>query len=707
MSLHIGQLSPDVRQGYLEHLFQRFGNCTVRLKDGYGFAEFDSNNDAARAMRALHGKFVCGKRITVNWSKQQRRFPKDFRSSRIADSSHSHRRAPRDGNFRSRDSIAQNNRPASHDQGNSPDGALEKKSSDGALEKKSSDGALEKKSSDAALEKKSSDAALEKKFEDDVEDLKDVRGTVGEDPMEMKRNEDGTNDANAIEHDRWLETGKGNHGRDDDFDRYEPYHGYVRQEERGRVVRASSHETYHNRHSSQKSKEYPAECFDMNHDKSKSPPAVYNHGAAGHIPRDCSQKTDGKFEEWRDALIRQEEKMPRLGKSESTLRRQPAAHDSPQKTDGKFEAWRDAFICQREMVVRPTRFGSASRRHPEESHVDMVVETHHTIQDVVQDDIKQFSDGTRSAQKLRNVSREDKRHIRCSEGISSQAPKESRKRSRSKRSRWSSLSAGSTTSCSRSRCSHSRSCSCSRAHSPSHSAYSSSKSSQPTQPKRLRSVAISNVNYPAPLPPSGSPQHNSPSVAENKNLDFLVNSPLAGNLDFKTATRLKHMCDYQQEAPVVPFKLKIQSNGESTVFGHDANVDGCTATNLNKNMVHDDNFANGVESWKTNSENASSVKSNKDILVKNGGKSLKLTTIEVVSALKHYGMEAHGTDLRNQPVEKYFGAARLWPWEVIYYRKLKKGPISTENYAKRLEQNKKYSIVDQYVRSSSGWWECH
>ncbi|KAF0934255.1 hypothetical protein E2562_023616 [Oryza meyeriana var. granulata] len=129
----------------------------------------------ARAMWALQGKFVCGERITVNWSKQQPRFSKDFRTSRTIESSH--RRAPRDGNFRFRDSVAQKNHPASHDQGHSPDVAPEKKSSDGALENKS---------------------------DDDVEDLKDVTETVGEDPVEMKRNEDGTSDANARKKDEKI-----------------------------------------------------------------------------------------------------------------------------------------------------------------------------------------------------------------------------------------------------------------------------------------------------------------------------------------------------------------------------------------------------------------------------------------------------------------------------------------------------------------------
>uniref|UniRef100_A0A0E0K0Q3 RRM domain-containing protein n=1 Tax=Oryza punctata TaxID=4537 RepID=A0A0E0K0Q3_ORYPU len=642
----------------------------VRLKDGYGFVVFDSNDDAARAMRALQGKFVCGERITVNWSKQQPRFSKDLRSSRNVESSH--RRAPRDGNIRSRDSIAQKNHPASHDQGHSPDVAPEKISSDGALEKKS---------------------------DDDVEDLKDVRETVGEDPVEMKRNEDGTSDANVIEHDRWEETGKGNPGRDDDdFDCYEPYHGYARQEEREEVVKASSQETNHHRFSSQKSKEDPGERFDTNHYKSKSPPSCYNRGAAGHTARDCPLKTDGRFEAWRDALSRQE----RLRRFGSPSRMRPDTRDCSKKTDDRFEAWRDALSRQEKGMVRLKRFGSPSRKRPEEFRVDMVVETHR----MVQDGRKQFSDRTSHAHRLSNVSREDKKHTRCSDGIP-QTPKESRKRSRSKRSRGSSLSSDRSTSHSTSKCSHSR------AHSPSHSAHSSSKSFQPTQPKGLRSMAVSNVS---PLLVSGSPQLNLPSSAENKNSNFLVNSPLEGNLDSKT-TGLKHIRDYQQdikdsrlsgEAPVIPLRLKIQRNGELTVSGKDANLDGYTETNLNKNLVYDDNVANGVQVQKTNSEDASSVKSNKDILVNNeSSSSLKLTTNEVVSALKHYGIEARGTDLLNQPVEKYFGAARLWPWEVIYYRKLKKGPISTENYAKRLEQNKQYSIVDRYVRSSSGWWECH
>lgn len=72
--------------------------------------------------------------------------------------------------------------------------------------------------------------------------------------------------------------------------------------------------------------------------------------------------------------------------------------------------------------------------------------------------------------------------------------------------------------------------------------------------------------------------------------------------------------------------------------------------------------------------------------------------------LKHYGLELDENE-RNLPPQAYFGSARLWPWEIIYYRRLKKGPISIENYARRIAQNQEFGIVDKYVRSSSGWGE--
>jgi hypothetical protein len=77
------------------------------------------------------------------------------------------------------------------------------------------------------------------------------------------------------------------------------------------------------------------------------------------------------------------------------------------------------------------------------------------------------------------------------------------------------------------------------------------------------------------------------------------------------------------------------------------------------------------------------------------------------SVLKHYGLGCQDENEKPLPAEAYFGSARLWPWEIIHYRRLKKGLISIENYARRVDQNREFGIVDKYIRSSSGWGELH
>ncbi|KAF7804254.1 serine/arginine-rich splicing factor 4-like [Senna tora] len=82
-----------------------------------------------------------------------------------------------------------------------------------------------------------------------------------------------------------------------------------------------------------------------------------------------------------------------------------------------------------------------------------------------------------------------------------------------------------------------------------------------------------------------------------------------------------------------------------------------------------------------------------------------MSSEEMCMVFKHYGLELPKDDEQNLTVDAFFGSARLWPWHIIYYRRLKKGPISTENYARRVAQNQEFGIVDKYIRSSSGWGE--
>ncbi|KAK8628916.1 hypothetical protein V6N13_009496 [Hibiscus sabdariffa] len=95
------------------------------------------------------------------------------------------------------------------------------------------------------------------------------------------------------------------------------------------------------------------------------------------------------------------------------------------------------------------------------------------------------------------------------------------------------------------------------------------------------------------------------------------------------------------------------------------------------------------------------VETDSDISVR----STSVSPEELCMVMKHYGLEPPNENERHLSAEDYFGAARMWPWEIIYYRRLKKGPISTENYARQVAQNKEFGIVDKYIGSSSGWGE--
>ncbi|GJM85177.1 hypothetical protein PR202_ga01605 [Eleusine coracana subsp. coracana] len=569
MSLHIGQLSPDARQPYLERLFQRYGPCFVYLKDGYGFAVYECNADAARALRALHGKYVCDRRITVNWSKNQPRFSQGFRrNSRFAESPH--RRTSRDGreNIRFRDSLAVKNRPPSHDEHHN----------------KNPPASHEKNSPASHDESHDSASAREKEYDKLTEGVNDAGENIAEEEAsleEMKRDEGGTVDASAIEHERWAEAGKGTPGDGDGFDCYEPYHGLDRQKETEDMIKASPWDSRGHGRSSEKWRDHSDKHVDVSHnDKSRSPPTCYTCGVSGHCARYC-----------------------------------------PQEMDAKLKARRDGLHFRDKLELRQRRFGSPSWRQPDFVFIQW---------------IKSVIEFKMAGNHFLILKREylDSRH-----------------------------------------------------RSPSYSAHSSSKSSQPTQ----REGSRSNINKPVPFSTSGPPQHKSSPDVGNKNPDGLVNCPLEDKSDFWTTpeNEIKHTNNKQEgkgsalNSEVLPDKC--------------ANVDGYTGVKFGKSLAdYNDNITSEVRSQNANFDGTSSVKSNQDILGKNGrSKSLKLTTNEVVSALKRYRMETHEVESLDQPVEKYFGAARLWPWEIIYYRRLKKGPISTENYARRLEQNKEFGIVDQ------------
>jgi hypothetical protein len=87
------------------------------------------------------------------------------------------------------------------------------------------------------------------------------------------------------------------------------------------------------------------------------------------------------------------------------------------------------------------------------------------------------------------------------------------------------------------------------------------------------------------------------------------------------------------------------------------------------------------------------------------GRSTIISTEEMCMVLSKSGLDLPKGHEIQLSTDDFFGAARFWPWYIIYYRRLKKGPISIENYARRVAQNQEFNIVDKYIRSSSGWGE--
>ncbi|XP_021765614.1 serine/arginine-rich splicing factor 4-like [Chenopodium quinoa] len=85
------------------------------------------------------------------------------------------------------------------------------------------------------------------------------------------------------------------------------------------------------------------------------------------------------------------------------------------------------------------------------------------------------------------------------------------------------------------------------------------------------------------------------------------------------------------------------------------------------------------------------------------GSRLSISAEELSRVMKCYDLKHPEENEQHLDVGDYFGSSRLWPWEIIYYRRLKKGLISMENYARRVAQNEAFHITDKYIRSSSGW----
>ncbi len=82
IELYVGNLSYDMTDPDLEKAFQPFGNVlSARIiinkfnerSKGYGFVEMDGQSSADKAVKAMHGKEIMGRKLVVNEARSKSR----------------------------------------------------------------------------------------------------------------------------------------------------------------------------------------------------------------------------------------------------------------------------------------------------------------------------------------------------------------------------------------------------------------------------------------------------------------------------------------------------------------------------------------------------------------------------------------------------------------------------------------------------------
>ncbi|XP_058088707.1 uncharacterized protein LOC131235527 isoform X2 [Magnolia sinica] len=488
------------------------------------------------------------------------------------------------------------------------------------------------------------------------EDIEDHEGEKGLNLKEGVLDDGGTVEHNLVENDRWgapisdsLNDTVEENGTE--FDRYEPYHGYDRRDENENHKMTSSPERAWKEHS---------------HDRSKPQHVCYNCGLEGHILRNCPRPDGPRREKFSRFGRRRDVEITFRGRGKGRVQR---AWESPNMRG-------DRPLTSRHMTDRKASRSGKLRRMAKKR--DGLLESKENWRLRISRD---------SCGKKRNR----KEH---------ETPKKRRgKKARSDSSQRHSDSPAPT----------------SRSHSPSSkslsgiSSHSRSRSRSRSSSSRSLSLSIS-LGRQSPSSPNGA------------GADATGNSP-------------KDHLEHDMDPASKDLLLEPKHSGGDVGSEHlEPKVTGGTQKDENAGHVYDGgNHSTSrieylekipctvpLEKIAFTAENSSSEKfremddlaraplgkPNPQIPVScQGSKSTRISPQEMCMVLKHYGLAAPEESELHLPVESYFGAARFWPWEMIYYRRLKKGPISTENYARRVTQNTEFGIVDKYIRSSSGWGE--
>ncbi|KAL7170638.1 hypothetical protein ACSBR2_035507 [Camellia fascicularis] len=714
MSLHLGNLSSRAHRDKLERVFRRFGLCNVQLKDGFGFVVYDFPTNAEKALRALRGKNICGEPITLSWSNRQPRPLQRFSRGNRSYETQPGRKSARGENY-----------------GNRELGSKGRQDYKIGFKHPVNDGGR-LNSADMVDEVTSNHQNNIKEYKGEKhhnlrEDLHDEGNNVQRNLMDNDRWEERVGvPSNEIEVEGGLE-----------FDRYEPDDDDDdddRRDEDGdqQVTHSGSSPTL--RKSQDKIGREQMGKGALSHlDDLKSHQTCYICGELGHKMRSCPQENVS----WRKKFSRFDRRcdndMNFRAKVEGDMKRFGS------KSQGRLVISRDAVLMTRHKSNGKTSRLRKHRRLIRSGNSQVKEETCRGAwrKDYVEKKHSRRENGTperRYAKKARGS---------VSSPVHSEYPA-SRSLSLSKPSKFVSGSGSHL----RSRSISSRTCSSSRSRSGSTSQYSGSgnyKSRARSRSSSPTSLSVS-VSLGRPLPSSPNKIHMNQKCSlvdatchESKEIWVEQAQLVEGDAGSDNSKLETMKVAVENNNAIAPFKVEEQTEKDNDEDNNraiskvssevknscipllekcDVTVESLSPQSLGEmsNIHNSDVLVTEqvlVPTKRSDSEalmiehlSAPIEKPDPEASVKSSTSiPTSISSEEWYMVLKHYGLDHPVENEKDLPVEAYFGTARLWPWEIIYYRRLRKGPISAENYSRRIAQNQQFGIIDKYIRSSSGWGE--